>query len=82
MIALGLGVHSVAAPAEPSSDLAVGIDRLMRIVPPPPQLLVGENFLVGAIGVARLRQPVALRSETCKSGPVRIEAAPVVVPSL
>ena len=51
----------------------------MRIVPPPAQLLVGEQLLVGGIGAARLRQPIAFGQRDDEIGAVGIEASSRVV---
>src|SRR6202044_2555521 len=54
--------------------VAIIIDGLMRVIPPPTQLLVGEKFLLRIIGIACLREPISLRQRHPKVGPVRIDA--------
>ena len=51
----------------------------MRVVPPPAQLLVGENLLVGGIGLRVCASRSPSGSETIEIGAVGIEPAPRVV---
>ena len=65
----------------PAVAVAIVINRLMRVVPPPSDLLVGEHLLIGGIGIARLQLSIARRKRHDQAGPVRIKADAAMSPA-
>src|SRR5579883_2003196 len=69
----------------PAEAVAGIVDRLMRVGPPPAELLVGEQLLVRIVRIASLSQPIAFWQRELLVRAVRVETtaeigAVVVVP--